>query len=105
MAKKQVNLSELRSRAGGKPSQSAEDARTDVSERSAGGSATQAAKKPSRAKTTLIGGHFPPEVRQQLRRIAADEDKTIQQLLGEALNHLFVSYGKPEIADTERHNG
>lgn len=105
MAKKQVNLSELRSRAGGKPSQNAEDARTDAMEDTAGVGATHARKKPSRAKTTLIGGHFPPEVRQQLRRIAADEDKTIQQLLGEALNHLFVSYGKPEIAETERRSG
>lgn len=45
----------------------------------------------------LIGGHFSPEVSTQLRIIAAEEGTTIQSLLGEALNDLFVKKGKERI--------
>lgn len=57
---------------------------------------------PSRQNTAFVGGHFPQEVRKQLRQLAVAEDKTTQQLVGEALNHLFAAYGKAEIAPTER---
>src|SRR3546814_3147908 len=43
-----------------------------------------------RQGTKLIGGHFPPEVSTQLRIIAAEEGTTVQSLLGEALDDLFV---------------
>lgn len=55
----------------------------------------------SRAGKTHVGAYFPPEVRQQLRQIALDQDKTLQSLMGEAVNHLFAAYGKPEIAPTD----
>jgi hypothetical protein len=54
--------------------------------------------KPSRAATKLIGGHFAPEVSMQLRIIAAEDDTTIQNLLAEALDDLFVKKGKARIA-------
>ena len=48
--------------------------------------------------TKLIGGHFQPEVSAQLRMIAAEEGTTIQKLLGEALDDLFVKKGKTRIS-------
>ena len=58
--------------------------------------------RPSRQGKSNVTGYFPLEVKKQLRLIAAEEDKTIQQLLGEALNMLFVQYGRAEIAPTQR---
>lgn len=54
--------------------------------------------KPSRVDTKLIGGHFAPAYSTQLRIIAAEENTTIQNLLTEALNDLFVKKGKARIA-------
>jgi len=49
----------------------------------------------------LIGGHFAPEVLKQLRLLAAEQDRTLQDLIAEALNELFAKYRKPEIAPEE----
>lgn len=54
--------------------------------------------KTVRGGTRLIGGHFPPEVANQLRIVAAEEATTIQNLLAEALDDLFVKKGKARIA-------
>lgn len=54
-------------------------------------------RKSSREGTVLIGGHFPPSVKQQLRMIAAEEDTTSQALLGEALELLFIKKGKANL--------
>ncbi len=59
--------------------------------------ARKKASTPSRVGTVLVGGHFPPAVKQQLRLIAAEEDTTSQALLEEALNLLFVKKGKTAI--------
>ena len=59
------------------------------------------ARKPqsaSRAGKSFIGGYFPPDVARQVRILAAEQDTTIQLLMAEALNHLFLAYGKPQIA-------
>lgn len=53
---------------------------------------------PSRRGKKNISGYFPPEVHRQLRVIAAEEDKNLQQILGDALNALFERRGKPPIA-------
>ena len=58
--------------------------------------------RPGRARKTNITGYFPPEVKRQLRLLAAERDTTMQDLLAEALNALFASHGKPEIAPVER---
>ena len=55
-----------------------------------------------RTGTRAITGHFPPEVRQQLRLLAAEQDRTMESLLAEGLNMLFSAYNKPEIAPTGR---
>ncbi|MCY4582593.1 MAG: hypothetical protein OXE50_07345 [Chloroflexi bacterium] len=52
-----------------------------------------------RKNTVLIGGHFPPSVAKQLGILAAEEETTKQELLGEALDLLFVKKGKNRIRD------
>ena len=54
--------------------------------------------RPGRANKVNLTGYFPPEVKKQLRMMCAEQDKTIQQILAEALNDLFAKHGKPEIA-------
>ena len=61
--------------------------------------APQPKRKPSREATTLIGGHFSPDVARQLAIIAAEEGSTKQALLTEALDLLFVKKGKSKISD------
>jgi hypothetical protein len=58
-------------------------------------------RAPSRVGKTNVTGYFPPAVKKQLRLLSAEHDVTIQRLLAEALNDLFVKYGKPEIAPLE----
>lgn len=60
--------------------------------------ATGKVRRPGRAGTRLIGGHFPPEVARQLRMLAAEEDTTVQALLEEAIDLLFVKKGKAAIS-------
>jgi hypothetical protein len=57
-------------------------------------------KPGARAGRVMIGGHFDPHVQTELKIIAAYERRTIQQLVGEALNLLFTSRGLPAIAHT-----
>ena len=51
-----------------------------------------------RLGTKLIGGHFAPEVSTQLRILAAEESTTVQNLLAEALDDLFVKKGGGRMA-------
>ena len=60
------------------------------------------APQPSRVGKASVTGYFGPEVRRQLRRLAADRDTTIQALLGEALDDLFAKHGLPEIASSSQ---
>jgi hypothetical protein len=54
--------------------------------------------QPSRVGTVPITVHFPKEVRRQLKMLAAEHDKHIETMVGEALNLLFAKYRKGEIA-------
>ena len=54
---------------------------------------------PSRRGKKAITGHFDPIVSKQLRQIALDQDSTVQALLAEALNDLFIKYGHSAIAE------
>ncbi|MFC4734936.1 ribbon-helix-helix domain-containing protein [Salipiger abyssi] len=56
-------------------------------------------QRPSRVGTKLIAGHFDPKIARQLRIIAAEEDTTVQALLEEALDLLFVKKGRAHIKD------
>ena len=53
---------------------------------------------PSRRGKRHISGYFDPEVLRQVKIICAEEDKTINQVLADALNAHFVNRGKPPIA-------
>lgn len=54
--------------------------------------------RPSREGRKLIAGHFDPKVAKQLKLIAAEDDTTVQALLEEALNLLFVKKGRGVVA-------
>ena len=52
----------------------------------------------SRAGTKAITVHFPEEVRRQLKTLAAEEGRNIEDMVAEALNLLFAKYRKAELA-------
>jgi hypothetical protein len=58
--------------------------------------------QPSRAGTKAITGHYPPAVRYQLKLLAAEQGRTMEDMLAEGLNLLFAAYNKPEIAPTAK---
>lgn len=72
----------------------------DASQKGRGGKGAKALKGSGRRGKSFVGGYFPPEVARQVKLLAVENDTTVQSLTGEALNHLFASYGKPEIAPT-----
>ena len=45
--------------------------------------------------------HFPKQVRDQLKILAVQNNKTLHSLVAEGFNDLFAKYGKPEIAPVE----
>jgi hypothetical protein len=53
----------------------------------------------TRTDTRQVSGHFKPEVAQTLRLIAVEQDRDIQEILAEALNMVFVRYGKATRAE------
>ena len=53
---------------------------------------------PSRQGKRHISGYFDPAVLRQVKIICAEEDKTVNEVLAEALNAYFVNLGKPPIA-------
>jgi len=54
-------------------------------------------KQPGRKTTAPITAHFPREVRRQLKGLAFDLDRTMHDLVAEALNDLFAKHNKAEI--------
>lgn len=52
----------------------------------------------SRSGKKVVAGHFDPAVVRQLKLMALDHDTSIQGLLGEALNDLFVKYAQKPLA-------
>ena len=53
---------------------------------------------PSRRGKKAVTGYFDPTVRQQLAVLAAEEQRSQNDLLAEALNLLFETYDKSPIA-------
>lgn len=53
--------------------------------------------RPSRTGKRLIGGHFSPDIAKHLKILATEEDTSVQALLEEALDLLFVKKGKGHI--------
>lgn len=54
--------------------------------------------RPVRDGRRFVGAHFPPEVARQLKLIAAEDDTTIQALLEEAIDLLFVKKGRAKMS-------
>ncbi len=52
---------------------------------------------PSRRGNKPITAFFPEDVRIQLKMFAAEQGRSMESVIGEALNDLFAKYGKPEI--------
>jgi hypothetical protein len=52
----------------------------------------------SRSGTKAITVHFPEPVRRQLKTMAAEQGRDMEDLIGEALNLVFAKYRKPELA-------
>ena len=52
----------------------------------------------SRADKVQIQGYFSKETRRRLKTLAAAEERTLEDLLGEALNLLFAKRGIDEVA-------
>jgi hypothetical protein len=65
--------------------------------------ARAAGTRPHRVGRVNITGYFDPAVKQSLRLIQAKyPDRTVQDLLAEALNDLFGKYGVPKTADIQK---
>ncbi len=58
----------------------------------------QGDKQASREGKKSLNAFVEPEVARQLKKLSADLEKTQQELFIEALNDLFVKYGKAPIA-------
>jgi Antitoxin-like ribbon-helix-helix len=54
--------------------------------------------QPSRRETKPITVHFPEQVRRQLKALAAEEGRHVEDMVAEGLNLLFARYRRPEIA-------
>jgi hypothetical protein len=54
--------------------------------------------QPGRVGKKQVLGWFSAECKKQLKLMGADQGKTEQELLAEALNNLFSKYGKPTLA-------
>jgi hypothetical protein len=54
--------------------------------------------QPSRRQTKAITVHFPEEVRRQLKALAGEQGRHVDDMVAEALNLLFARYRKSEVA-------
>jgi hypothetical protein len=52
----------------------------------------------SRKEKRSLTGWYKPETHRQVRMIAAAEDKTLEEVVGDALNLLFEKHDMPPIA-------
>jgi hypothetical protein len=67
------------------------------------GKSTTGQKQPSRVGKVNVTGYFAPAVKSSFRMIqTAYPEKTIQDLLAEALNDLFAKYNVPQTAHLEK---
>jgi hypothetical protein len=58
--------------------------------------------RPVREGKRFVGAHFHPEVARQLKVLAAEDGTTIQELLEQAVDLLFVKNGKTKIGELIR---
>ena len=60
------------------------------------------AGQPRRAGTVAITAHLPKEVRDRLKILAVRLDRTMNDLMAEALRDLFAKYGEPPVIPERR---
>lgn len=58
--------------------------------------------RPVRDGKRFVGAHFHPKVARQLKMLAAEDGTTIQELLEQAVDLLFVKNGKAKITELVR---
>ena len=58
----------------------------------------QAPGAAARQGTKAITVHFPEDVRRQLKSLAAEEGRSMEDMTAEAFNLLFARHRRPEIA-------
>lgn len=58
-------------------------------------------RQKGRGATSPITVHFPKQVRDQLKILAVQNNRTLHTLVAEAFNDLFAKHGKPEIAPAQ----
>ena len=56
---------------------------------------------PSRAGRVQLSVHVEMPVRKELRLLATEQEVTLQHLLCQAINDLFVKNGRPRLADED----
>ena len=71
---------------------------TTVMERPSPAISVKSAMVPSRIGKKPVTGFFEPAVSRQLKRLGLDHERTMQELIQEALNDLFRKYEQPPIA-------
>jgi hypothetical protein len=54
--------------------------------------------KAGRDGRQFIAAHVPPEAAKQFKLLVVQQDKTVQDMLSEAINDLFTKYGLSRIA-------
>ncbi len=97
---KKTSLSDALAEAAHGPS-SAKRSRVSGARASSGASADSA--KAYRVGRVNVTGYFDPAVKQSIRLIQAKHpDRTLQDLLAEALNDLFAKYNVPQSARLQR---
>lgn len=52
----------------------------------------------SRKEKRSLTGWYNPQTHKQVRIIAAAQDKTLEEVIGDGLNRLFKEHGMPQIA-------
>ncbi|MBR8840464.1 MAG: hypothetical protein DSM106950_42385 [Stigonema ocellatum SAG 48.90 = DSM 106950] len=62
-------------------------------------SSSRSVRPPSRQGKKALGAFVTQETSKQLKQIALDENTSVQNLVVEALNDLFIKYGKRPIAE------
>jgi hypothetical protein len=78
------------------PTKAARPRRQQKEERA--GKETNGSQAPSRLGKKALIGYYDPGVSKQLKQMALDKDRTVQDLLAEALNDFFQKHKKPTIA-------
>lgn len=71
-----------------------------VAETAASGEDRPRFQRPSREGKRLVAAHVDPKIAKQLKLLAAEDDTTVQALLEEALDLLFIKKGRGPLIHT-----